>query len=208
MSYLPLGLSIVSLVISLVVAYRAEFRGPHIRITLRTPPGSWAVSPTMQTGGKPVGYMRIANLDEPFRLQVTGECQATIDNDGPKGGAIWDIRLQVVGLGDPWKTGASFPYPQPYSLAGKASVGFVAIYAFACPKDSIPTGLKELDAPSSPIALEVTYHRSGAVRRDVLERTALNVSRQEVAKAIAVWATENQFPVSADAAAPAAESSS
>ena len=147
----------------------------------------------MQTGGKPPGYMRIANLDEPFRLQVTGECQATIDNDGPKGGAIWDIRLQVLGLGDPWKTGASFPAGQPYSLAGKASVGFVATYAFVCPKDSIPAGLKELYPVSSPITLEVTYHRSGVVRRDVLERTALNVSRQEVAKAIAEWAIENQF---------------
>jgi hypothetical protein len=193
MSYLPLGLSIISLVISLVVAYRAEFRGAHIRITLRTPPRSWAVSPTMQTGGKPLGYMRIANLDEPFRLQVTGECQATIDNDGPKGGAIWDIRLQVVGLGDPWKSGGVFPERQPYSLAGKASVGFVAAFAFVCPKDSIPAGLKELYPVSSPIALEVTYHRSGVVRRDVPERTALNVSRQEVAKAIAEWAIENQF---------------
>lgn len=192
----------------MVVAYRAEFRGSHIRITLRTPPRSWGVSPTMQTGGKPVGYMRIANLDEPFRLQVTGECQATIDNDGPKGGTIWDIRLQVIGLGAPWKSGAQFPDRQPYSVAGKISVGFVASYAFACPKDSIPAGLKELDSQPSPIALEVTYHRSGLLRQDVLERTALNVSRQEAAKAIGVWAGENQFALSADAAATIAESSS
>jgi hypothetical protein len=206
-SNLPLGLSIISLVVSLVVAYRAEFRGPQIRITLRTPPRSWSVSPTMQTGGKPLGYMRIANLDEPFRLQVAGDCQATIENDGPKGGAIWDIRLQVVGLGDPWRSGGAFQDRQPFSLAGKASVGFVATYAFVCPKASIPAGLKELDASSSPIALEVTYHRSGMVRRDVLERTALMISRQEVATAITAWATENQFDLSIGVPMPSAEGS-
>jgi hypothetical protein len=182
----------------LVIAYRAEFRGSQIRITLRTPPRSWNVSPTIQTGGKPLGTVRIANLDEPFRLQVSGDCQATIENDGPKGGAIWDIRLQVLGLDTPWKSGASFPDRQPYGLAGKASVGFVQSYTFICPKDSIQAGLQQLDASKSPIELEVTYHRSGLLRRDVRERTVLTVTRDEISDAIRAWINENPFNLAAE----------
>ena len=159
----------------------------------------------MQTGGRPPGYLRLADLNEPFRLHVSGECQATIENDGPKGGAIWDIRLQVVGLSDPWKSGGVFQDRQPYSLAGKASVSFVPTYVLVCPKDSIPAGLKELDALSSPIALEVTYHRSGAFRRDVLDRAALKISGQELASAITAWASENRFDLAHGIPMPAAE---
>ncbi len=197
-SYVPIILSLVSLIISALVAYRAELRGPSLTVRIRLAPQSWAANGGRQTAGRPPGYSSLALFEEAAWIQMAGECQATVDNDGPKGGALWDVALSMDGLAPPWSTGGSFPAQQPLSLDGKASVGLRPGFIAWCPRESIAEGAATLRADARPITLILRYHSAGVMGMDRTRRATIRIERRLLQAALNSYLEENAVSLGID----------
>jgi hypothetical protein len=192
-----IGISGVSLTISLVVAYRAEFRGSHMTVSFRKPPIQWAVAPARQTAGRLPGLSSLASFEEASWIQMAGQCQATVDNDGPRGGAIWDVALGASGLPDRWAAHGNFG-EQPFSLDGKSSRGFNPTFLLVCQKGDFELGAKALLESSGFVTLRISYQRTGLFGRAVPDGTQIEVPCEVLRAALTTWAEENGVALASD----------
>src|ERR1700674_3271652 len=93
----PIGLSVVSLAVSLFLIYRTELRRARMSLRLLAAPGSWTAG--MARRGSSAQSIDPAHADYLF---MHGLFAVAATNDGPRGGAVWDLAAVIEGLSDAW----------------------------------------------------------------------------------------------------------
>jgi hypothetical protein len=181
----------ISLLVSGGVAYMAEFRGPHMNMDLLRPPANWMVNAGRPAASAiPGTWHQAADLQGPFTLIVGGECPGRVWNNGPKGGAVWDLALDIAPIRPPWSTGGSLGISDPFTLAGKNNEGIHVQFTLYCHRDELPAGFQALVHSNEPIRLSLKYSTFGPFGRTKRAHSEVFVAPREVADRIAVWAAD------------------
>jgi hypothetical protein len=149
----PIALSVVSLGVSLFLLYRTELRRARMSLRVLAAPGSWTAG--MARRGSSAQSIDPAHADYLF---MHGLFAVAVTNDGPRGGAVWDLGAAVDGLSDAWRIQHfNCGVDLPYALPGRSCEGWsrVAIQ-LACNFDRLDAALRDLQLPTA-VTFRITY---------------------------------------------------
>ena len=187
---IAISLSAISIAASIWLTIETQMRRARMRITILRPPANWSVK--LERPGSVPGVSFVANLEDAQRIRLAGTCPALIGNEGPKGGAVWDVRAQVNGLGTHWQLDGDILKPQPYTLAGKTYAGHDLPFALTCAITDLGNGIPGLEGTGPPmVTLGVVYNRHGWFGRVVSDHSEVSVDRAELLDAFRRGATAN-----------------
>jgi hypothetical protein len=168
----PIALSTLSLVIALFLLYRTELRGPRLSLRLLAAPDSWTVS--IARRGSP---SQAADPAHANSLSMHGIFALAATNDGPRGGALWELGADVQGMGDSWDLQWSSSVDLPYALPGRSCEGWSRVALnLTCDFDRLASGLRALQRDGHVI-VRITYACQDWRGRAHHKSTSLEVSR-------------------------------
>ncbi len=169
---ITITLSAISLVLSLFLLYRTELRRARMSLRLLAAPDSWTVSIARQ--GSPSQTVDPAYADY---LSMHGIFALAASNDGPRGGALWDLAAEVQGMGESWGLRWSSSVDLPYALAGRSCEGWSRVAVnLTCDFDRLASGLRHLQQDGR-VTFSVTYACQNWRGRAQHKSTSLEVSR-------------------------------
>ena len=187
---IAISLSAISIAASIWLTIETQMRRARMRITILRPPATWTVK--LERPGTVPGVSFVANLEDAQRIGFAGSCPALVGNDGPKGGAVWDVRAAVNGLGDRWQLEGDILKPQPYTLAGKTYAGHDLPFALTCSIGDLGNGIPGLQGAGPPtVTLGVIYNRHGWFGRVVRDHSEVSVDRAALYEAFKSGAAAN-----------------
>lgn len=142
--------------ISLFLLWRTELRRPKISLELLSAPTSWKT--VIARHGSAHAAPSPADADY---LGVHGRFPAVVSNDGPRGGALWDVSADLRGL-DNWRLRAfTTGHDLPYALEARSCEGWShTAITIACDFDRLSQGIRELHE-ASDITLTIHYASLG-----------------------------------------------
>jgi hypothetical protein len=170
---IPAVLSVISLAIALFLLYRTELRKASMVLRLLAAPDSWTISIARQG----VAHSTAAPAQADY-LSVHGNFTIAATNDGPRGGALWDLGADVQEIGDSWclrRFDASVNLP--YALPGRSCEGWSRVaLTLACDFERLASGLRELQQDRH-VTFRVTYACQNWRGRARRKSTSLAVPR-------------------------------
>jgi len=175
-------LSVISLGATGWLAYETELRRARMSIELLGPPKQWDVSAARPSSVR--GVLMMANISDAQEIVFAGSCPATIGNEGPKGGAVWDVRAEVQGLDKPWQFNPNILDRQPYTLSGKTYDGWQPRFSLTCKLGELTEGLQTLQEGENPVRFMVLYKRRNRFGRPGQAITTLVVPRKTILAAV------------------------
>lgn len=167
------------LALSVFLLWRTELRQARMSLRLLAPPDSWTIA--MARRGALAQTVEPADADY---LSMHGIFPMSATNDGPRGGAVWNLATRVDGL-RAWRV-ASFSSGQelPYALAGRSCEGWSrTAISLACDFERLGDGLREL-LVGDEVIFGVTYTCPGWRGRAREKSTSLKVPRQALLAAL------------------------
>lgn len=163
------------LALSLFLLWRTELRQARMSLRLLAPPDSWTVNMARRTASVQAPEPAEADL-----LLMHGIFPLSATNDGPRGGALWNIASWVDGLGA-WRLRSFDPGQQmPYALPGRSCEAWTrTAISIACDFETLGEGLRELQQIGD-ITFHIACTRQGWRGRIRRKSTSLQMSRAAV----------------------------
>ncbi len=184
----------VPLVVSLFTLYRVELRGPKLTLDLLDAPTRWAVQGWRYEGN--VVYQirsgdELPSEDTILKIQISGNVTASIRNDGPRSGVLWDLSFRVDNpptLFTFWANNM-LPEAEPLPVKGKETRGFAPQLIFEVDQVQGATILRELQRSSEDLKLVASYkaNRGPFGRPRAAPQATTTLSRKAVIEAITKW---------------------
>jgi hypothetical protein len=192
-------ISVTSLIVAGLALYRAELRGPKVSLRMLQGPSQWD-SLTIEYAnltddyGHPEPVPR-GKVDELQSVTITlgGECLASLDNDGPKEGTIWDVRGSVEHLPSLWNAQIGTDLPRMQAVGEKASTPVAVTVSLCAQSVKLAAALAEFDRDHQPMLLHIEYMaRRGILGSPGKGKASLALDSQPVRDYLASWAAKRQ----------------
>lgn len=175
-----------SLIGTLALGYATQLRPANVKIRLIEGPSVWTVA--YQRPGVVPGTMFQAGRDDATILQMAGTCPATIENFGPKAGAIWNVLATAANLDGGWDVNPSILEVQPHPLLGNSCEGWPVTFALYCSVADTARALLALRSGSGAVVLRIEYRRHNLAHKVVRASTEVSVNRRSLVSAVACGA--------------------
>jgi hypothetical protein len=195
-----LAISVVSLGVSGVVAYRAEARGAKVDLKLLAKPTRWEVRVSAnQTAANPAGTstgnLVLLQADDPcppgpVKVSLFGDMTASIENSGSQDGVLWGLTFILAPLPAAWGGGAMLRENRGDTVAAsrKGNAPFKVLVSLSCENVNLPTALTLLhEAPASlTLTAHYTAHRGwfGRARPGITE---MALPRDDLTTVLRQW---------------------
>jgi hypothetical protein len=124
----------------------------------------------------------------PLDIQFNGECHGTIDNDGPKSGALWGASVAFDGIPPLWGASASPNLDLPMTVEGKSGRAFRQSITLTCDQVRVEDAYDDLCRDSQPLIVRMTYHSHGLLSRDIERHEELKVNKKPLQAEFRAWA--------------------
>ena len=169
----------VGLGLSLFLLWRTELRQARLSLRLLAAPDSWKVS--MARRGASVQAAEPAEADY---LAMHGIFPVSATNDGPRGGALWNLAAEVHGLVAWHLQWFNSGQELPYALSGRSCEGWSrTAIGLACDFERLSDGLRELQQ-TGDVTFRLIYTCQSWRWRPRQKRTSLQVSRRALLAAL------------------------
>lgn len=165
------------LLVSLATLYLSHIRGPAITARLLAPPIGWSTS---YVGSSLRSYS--APVTTADFGQVTGRLSIVFSNDGPKGGAVWNLRLRTSDLADPLKLLDPLDpqeLPSTVTLSGYSTESIELTVALAWHMRDVENVVRIVTDPAGAFTLRLTYRRRSWMH-DTTHQARLTVHWRDV----------------------------
>jgi len=165
--------------LSLFLLWRTELRQARMSLRLLARPDSWTV--TMARRAASVQATEPAEAD---LVLMHGIFPVAATNDGPRGGAVWNLVAEIHGLGA-WRLRWFDSGQQlPYALPGRSCEGWTrTAISLACDFETLGEGLRELQQPGS-VTFRISYACQGRRGRARQKITSLDLPRAALLAAL------------------------
>ena len=194
------AIATLSLAVSGLAVYFTQLRGASISLQLLSPPDKWSLQlMTAIGGGLPSIQQSVLGATH---CQVSGSANALVSNDGPKGGAIWDIEVKLMGLANPCKIIQPPGLRPVVTLPGNSSEPSTISFIFQWPIGDSLLVLDALVNHPQPISLAVRYHHHGFLGKARMAKSEVTVRQTELWLALLDQAQSSHFDMGQVAARP------
>lgn len=120
--------ALAGIAISLLALYFSQIRGAHMTAEIIQPPKNWTLGLQQQWG---YGAPTLASVHNATHCIASATTYSLVANDGPKGGAVWNLILAL----DPLAVGLVLNQPflasEPITLGGNSSGSLSVTYTVA-----------------------------------------------------------------------------
>ena len=155
MNWTPL-VAVVSLLISVSALYFTQLRGAQMKVKLIQRPTHWTFGLEEKW---PAGVQRVTSIERATHCLLSGSTFALVANDGPKGGAVWNLRLTLTSLPDALLLQQPFLDAEPNTLGGSASASLPVTFCLEWAVKDTETVLTLLGRGSGAVDAYLTYQR-------------------------------------------------
>lgn len=177
-------LGATSLVISLTVLYLSHIKGPNITARLLDAPITWSTS----YWRRPQSTAFSAMPTDADYGQVNGVISVLLTNDGPKGGAVWALRVDCPQSDGPFRPLTVSGLPSTITISGYSTDSLEVTVSLAWAMTSVADVVQLLTDPVATFAVLVTYRRR-AWWRDTTRSSVLITHWRDVWRSLNTGAT-------------------
>lgn len=161
------------------------------------PPTNWTLSLQQQWG---YGAATLASVHNATHCVASADTFALVANNGPKGGAVWNLTLAL----DPLTTGMILQQPfltsEPITLGGNSSESLAVTYMVAWSIKDSQGIFKALAEGKGSLDVHMDYHRHRLWRGETSSTNHVSVQTVEVWKSLQKSATALNISLAAVAA--------
>jgi hypothetical protein len=142
-------------VISLIVLYLSQIRGPNITARLLDAPITWSTSYWQ----RPQSTAFSATPADADYGQFTGTISVLLSNDGPKGGAVWALQVDCPQSAYPLHPLTVSRLPTTVTIPGYSTDSLEVTVSLAWAMTSVADVLQLLKDPVATFAIRLIYRR-------------------------------------------------
>jgi hypothetical protein len=178
----------LSLLIALVTLYRAELRGPSVKLrVLEAPRGSsavagWSKHTTDEEGDS------FPNPKEPLQLTVSGTLSMMVENTGTQAGVLSGLTLTTRNLPSAFAVTGYGGGLGTRTVDGKSNAAFLIGVALNTVVDNAAQALDTFQKLPDKLILRVEYRSSRPWGRIVKNHAEASVAKRLFMERVAAWA--------------------
>jgi hypothetical protein len=177
----------LSLLVAFIALYRAELRGPSLKLSILRAPASWTAAASYRS--PEMGRWEMY-------LHVSGALPLVVHNSGSRSGVIFDLEYDIDPIPSPFSPGVMFYLnAETLTVGAKATESIHCQVSFARENVTIAEGLRAFSASGPDFRVTIRYKANrgpfGWVRSG---RATQVVSRRPITDCVNEWSKHPPTP--------------